>query len=83
MTTNIETTVTEDREPVTTTVDGEQLYAGDTFECSYCNAEVPAEFYDASPDIDDNAGWAELADAHSSNGCEWVETRAHRLSAAK
>ena len=56
----------ETREFVTTTIDGEKLYAGDTFECPYCDADVPAEHYDA---------------LHSSNGCEWVETRAHRLNA--
>ena len=77
------TQITEDREIVTTTVDGEILYAGDTFECTYCNAEIPAELYDAAPDTADDTAWTELATAHSTSGCEWVETRAHRLSLAK
>ncbi len=70
---------TETKDIVTTTVDGEVLYAGDTVECAYCNAELPAEQYDALPDVDDDAAWAELSAAHSSNGCEWCETRAHRV----
>ena len=79
MTTETKDIVTTTKDIVTTTVDGEVLYAGDTFECAYCNAEVPAELYDALPDVDDNAAWAELSAAHSSNGCEWCETRAHRV----
>ena len=64
---------------ITTTIDGEKLYSGDSFECAYCNAEVPAELYDVVPPVDDDAAWTELATAHSSNGCEWVETRAHTI----
>ena len=77
------TQITKDREIVTTTVGGEILYAGDTFECAYCNANVAAELYDGVPPVDDDALWAEEAAAHSTSGCEWVETRAQRLSLAK
>jgi hypothetical protein len=30
------------------------------------------------PAIDDDKGWAELAREHQA-GCEWIETRAHRI----
>ncbi len=45
-------------------------------ECAYCNREVADETI--VPAIDDDKGWAELAREHQA-GCEWIETRAHRI----
>jgi hypothetical protein len=54
-------------------------------ECIYCNAELSdGEGPDgviAVPAADDDEAWAEIAGAHA-DGCEWVETRAHRLEVA-
>jgi hypothetical protein len=44
-------------------------------ECAYCNAWVRPG--DVVPASDDDQGWAEAAQGHA-DGCEWVETRAHR-----
>ena len=47
--------------------------------CAYCGADLPAEAEDVKPPaVDDDEAWAELAKEHGT-GCEWVETRAHRL----
>jgi len=45
--------------------------------CCYCGAEVDHE-HDQAPAVDDSEAWAELS-THHVPGCEWVETRAHRL----
>lgn len=48
-------------------------------ECAYCNADIP----DAGgfvPDVDDDPEWTALEHLHA-DGCEWVETRAHRVNA--
>jgi hypothetical protein len=67
------------REFAAMTNDGAVLYEGDSYDCVYCNAEVPAILYNIMPDADDDAGWAELADAHSEIGCSWVKTRAYQI----
>ena len=45
-----------------------------TIECIYCNADVTER---PIPAIDDEQAWAALRSEHR-DGCEWVETRAHR-----
>ena len=58
--------------------DEEQVAATDEYQgrCAYCGA--PQTDVDTVPDVDDDAGWAELAHTHA-QGCEWIETRAHRI----
>lgn len=48
----------------------------ETERCLYCDAILG----DATtvPNIKDDEGWAELAEAHFA-GCEWITTRAHRV----
>ena len=53
--------------------------AAATAECAYCLANV-AERAEAVPAIDDENEWAALAAEHLP-GCEWTETRAHRIPA--
>jgi hypothetical protein len=48
-----------------------------TTQCVYCDAEVERATEPTAPAADDDAAWAELAALHA-DGCEWVETRAHR-----
>ena len=52
-------------------------------ECIYCNADVDAVDEDERPpEVDDDGAWAALAVQHAA-GCEWIETRAHRLDKAE
>lgn len=45
-------------------------------ECAYCGALLDEE--GEVPAVDDDEAWAALALEHA-DGCDWVETRAHRL----
>lgn len=49
-----------------------------TIECAYCLADVRAGV--AIPALDDEGAWRALATEHQP-GCEWIETRAHRIPA--
>lgn len=48
----------------------------ETQECIYCGREVP--LVDV-PGEAENTAWAQVAHDHATD-CEWVLTRAHRLS---
>lgn len=51
-----------------------------TIECAYCGVTIEGAIEDEpTPALDDDDAWAEEADLHRP-GCEWVETRAHRLN---
>lgn len=51
----------------------------ETVECAYCGFQVRGcESCPNAPPADDDAAWEELAKEHS-DGCEWVQTRAHQL----
>ena len=45
--------------------------------CIYCGATMPLEQASLVPAVDDDESWGYLADYHH-DGCEWIETRAHR-----
>lgn len=45
--------------------------------CIYCDAVLPADD-EPVPPVNDAAAWRQLREIHN-DGCEWVETRAHRL----
>ena len=45
--------------------------------CVYCGAVMPIEQASLVPAIGDDEAWGNLADYHY-DGCEWIETRAHR-----
>jgi hypothetical protein len=51
----------------------------DLVECAYCGANVSE--IEPVPPVDDNEEWERLATDHS-EGCEWIETRAHRIQPA-
>jgi hypothetical protein len=46
----------------------------ETVRCAYCYADV--EETDV-PHVTNDAEWEALAEQHA-EGCEWIETRAHR-----
>lgn len=51
-----------------------------TTECAYCEVDVPAGGDDdIVPAVDDDEGWQALS-AHHAPHCEWIHTRAHRIS---
>lgn len=43
--------------------------------CEYCGMRISAEVADRVPEVDDEAGWAELAREHA-EWCDWIATRA-------
>jgi len=53
-------------------------------ECVYCFAYVSEEEDENAPvaEVKDNEAWEHLARLHNI-GCEWVETRAHRVFAVR
>lgn len=51
-------------------------------QCAYCAYEDSADNMQEVPTVDDDAAWEALADKHADD-CEWVNTRAHRIEAAK
>ncbi len=44
-------------------------------ECAYCGQMVKTV---EAPSAGDDEAWAAIAEEHA-DGCEWVETRAHRI----
>lgn len=55
----------------------EELHEEDkTKECAYCAADVPA--HESVPGVRDDYAWDFIRHTHN-QGCEWVETRAHRV----
>lgn len=58
---------------------GENPSLPDQVECVYCGAMCDG---DPPPEIQDDHGWARLADVHLPT-CEWTQTRAHRLVEVK
>lgn len=49
------------------------------YRCLYCTIDLPGFAPDTRvPDVDDDAAWVALAQEHL-DGCEWVQTRAHRV----
>lgn len=46
--------------------------------CDYCNRDVPDEG-DFVPEVSDDDEWEQLAALHADD-CEWIITRAHRVS---
>jgi hypothetical protein len=48
--------------------------------CAYCGAENCEDEIAEGwiPEVDEDQGWAKLALYHA-QGCEWVQTRAHRI----
>lgn len=55
----------------------EDAHGEDEGDCGYCNAYISAPAFEAVPEIDDDAEWERLATLHA-EGCDWIETRAHR-----
>ena len=51
-------------------------------ECPYCLGYVSADEAENAPvaEVADNEAWERLARLHNA-GCEWIETRAHRVFA--
>lgn len=49
--------------------------AAESAECAYCGALV---YEHAAPDVRDDEEWERVAKEHRP-GCEWIETRAHRV----
>lgn len=47
------------------------------YTCAYCGRTIDGPEPEV-PASDDDAAWERLAEEHS-EGCEWVETRAHRV----
>lgn len=48
-------------------------------ECLYCGVEIPTNDAEIVPKRDDTDEWDRLALLHG-DGCEWIETRAHRCT---
>lgn len=51
-------------------------------ECGYCGAAIPLADHETVPAGDDDDEWARLAPEHH-RGCEWIDTRAHRVDDAR
>lgn len=50
-----------------------------TVECIYCSAMIQDPGEDQPPAVTDAGAWAALAQQHAPD-CEWIITRAHRLT---